>query len=222
MLFAAGFGTRMAPLTDHQPKPLIRVAGRPLVEHALEQVEVYGPKRTVMNLHYLPEQIMTYLQGRQVQFSHEQPEILETGGGLRAALPLLGADPVFTMNTDAVWQGPNPLVHLAEQWNPESMDALLLCVPPDRAIGHVGGGDFMIDDAGQAQRGPGAIYSGVQILKTNRLHDIPDSVFSLNLLWDRMLCDGMLHAVVYPGTWCDVGSPQGIEQAEQLLAGKHV
>ena len=222
MLFAAGFGTRMAPLTDHRPKPMIPVGGRPLIDHALDQVEAYGPKRIVMNLHYLGEQIVQYLEKRPVRFSHETPDILETGGGLRAALPLLGDAPVFTMNTDAVWRGPNPLAHLAAHWNPDVMDALLLCVPPDQAFGHTGPGDFLVDGSGLAERGPGAIYSGLQIIKTDGLDQIEERVFSLNLLWNRMLAARTLHAVAYPGLWCDVGTPSGLAQAETLLAGTHV
>lgn len=217
MLFAAGFGTRMGALTRARPKPLIEVAGRTLIDHALDMVEGYGPPRTVVNLHYLPAQITAHLAGRDILFSHETPEILETGGGLRAALPLLGPGPVFTMNTDAVWQGPNPLCHLAAKWRPENMDALLLCVPGERAVGHAGKGDFRIAPDGRATRGPGMIYSGVQIIKPDLLHEIADKAFSLNILWDRMLQDGRLSATPYPGHWCDVGRPEGLARAEAML-----
>lgn len=217
MLFAAGFGTRMGALTAHRPKPLLRVAGQTLLDHALDLVTDYGAARIVVNLHYLPEQIEAHLAGRGILLSNETPEILETGGGLRAALPLLGPGPVFTLNTDAVWRGPNPLCHLAGLWQPETMDALLLCVPPAQALGHEGAGDFVIDAAGRARRGPGAIYSGLQIIKPDLLHEIPDRAFSLNLLWDRMLAEGRLFAAAYPGRWCDVGRPEGLTLAETLL-----
>lgn len=217
MLFAAGFGTRMGALTRDCPKPLIQVAGRTLIDHALDLVAEYGPPRTVVNLHYLPDRITAHLAGRDVAFSHETQDILETGGGLRAALPLLGPGPVVTMNTDAVWRGPNPLCHLAARWRPDDMDALLLCVPPDRAVGHAGAGDFRIAADGRAARGPGLIYSGVQIIKPDLLHEIEDRCFSLNVLWDRMLRDGRLSATPYPGRWCDVGRPEGIAQAEAML-----
>jgi len=217
MLFAAGFGTRMGALTATRPKPLIEVAGRALIDHALDLVDGYDPPRTVVNLHYLPDRITAHLAARDIQFSHETPEILETGGGLRAALPLLGPGPVFTMNTDAVWRGPNPLCHLAAKWRPEDMDALLLCVPEDRAIGHAGTGDFRISPDGRATRGPGLIYTGVQIIKPDLLHEIAETAFSLNILWDRMLQDGRLSAMPYPGHWCDVGRPEGIAQAEAML-----
>ncbi|NCQ23428.1 MAG: nucleotidyltransferase family protein [Roseovarius sp.] len=222
MLFAAGFGTRMGQLTANRPKPMIEVAGKPLIDHALDQVTTYGADRIVVNLHYLPDQIERHLAGRGILMSLENPVILETGGGLRAALPILGAGPVFTMNTDAVWRGPNPLCHLAAQWHPETMDALLLCIPKSRAVGHDGTGDFVISDDGQATRGPGAIYSGLQIIKTDRLPDIDESAFSLNLLWDRILAEGRLFAVTYPGKWCDVGHPEGIALAEAVLGTSDV
>ena len=126
MLFAAGFGTRMGALTAERPKPLIAVAGKPLIDHALDLVEPLGLARVVANLHYKPEPLIAHLSGRGILFSHETPDILETGGGLRHALPLLGRGPVFTMNTDAVWRGPNPLTLLAEAWNPDRMDAILI------------------------------------------------------------------------------------------------
>lgn len=217
MLFAAGFGTRMGALTASRPKPLIEVAGKPLLDHALDLVAAYGPARTVVNTHYLSDQIATHLAGRAIHISDEQPDILETGGGLRNALPLLGEGPVFTMNTDAVWAGPNPLAQLAAAWDPAQMDALLLCIPTDNAIGHAGPGDFVTDTAGRASRGPGAIYSGLQILKTDGLASIPQPAFSLNILWNRMLTAGRLHAIAYPGRWCDVGTPEGIALAESML-----
>jgi MurNAc alpha-1-phosphate uridylyltransferase len=217
MLFAAGFGTRMGALTATRPKPLIEVGGRALIDHALDLVEGYDPPRVVVNLHYLADRITAHLAGRDVAFSDETQEILETGGGLRAALPLLGPGPVFTMNTDAVWRGPNPLCHLAARWRPEEMDALLLCVPPERAVGHDGTGDFRIAPDGRATRGPGLIYTGVQIIKPDLLQDIEETAFSLNVPWDRMLAEGRLSATPYPGHWCDVGHPAGIAQAEAML-----
>ncbi|HKL64600.1 MAG TPA: NTP transferase domain-containing protein, partial [Roseovarius sp.] len=113
MIFAAGFGTRMGALTQDRPKPLIKVAGRALIDHALDLVAGHAPSRIVVNLHYRADQLVAHLDGRGVRLSHETPDILDTGGGLRAALPLLGDGPVLTMNSDAVWQGPNPLSHLA-------------------------------------------------------------------------------------------------------------
>jgi len=222
MLFAAGFGTRMGALTATRPKPLIEVAGRALIDHALDLVDAHAPPRVVVNLHYLPEQIRAHLRGRDVRFSHETPDILDTGGGLRAALPLLGPGPVLTMNTDAIWRGPNPLTLLAPLWDRARMDALLLCIPPQNAIGHAGAGDFTLGDDDRLSRGPGLVYSGVQIIAPEPLHAIPETGFSLNRVWDRIAERGRLFGAVYPGQWCDVGRPEGIALAEDLLGYGHV
>lgn len=222
MLFAAGFGTRMGELTRTRPKPLIPVEGRALLDHALDMVAQVAPARVVVNTHYLGDQIATHLAGRDIALSHEVPDILETGGGLRHALPLLGDGPVFTMNTDAIWRGPNPLALALAAWDAARMDALLVTVPRENAIGHSGAGDFVADAAGRLSRGPGQVYSGVQIIKTDGLLAIPDRAFSLNLLWDKMLAHGRLYGLSYPGRWCDVGHPDGIGQAEDLLSSSDV
>ncbi|MEM7075961.1 MAG: nucleotidyltransferase family protein [Pseudomonadota bacterium] len=218
LMFAAGFGTRMGALTADRPKPLIQVAGRPLIDYALDEVRAHGTSRIVVNLHYKSEMIRSHLAEENILFSEETPDILETGGGLRAALPLLGQGPVFTMNTDAIWSGPNPLSILSQAWRPDKMDALLLCVPCARAEGHEGAGDFLMSEDGRVARGPGAIYSGLQIIRPERVNDIEDSAFSLNLLWDQMMRSDRLYAVSYPGRWCDVGRPEGIAVAEKMLA----
>lgn len=220
LYFAAGLGTRMAPLTAERPKPLIEVAGRPLIDHAL----AFGPglQRRVVNLHYKGEMIREHLAGRDVLFSDERDRLLETGGGLRAALPLLGSGPVYTLNTDAVWAGPDPVELLAGAWDPARMEALLLLIAPGRAVGHAGQGDFAVGEAGRLTRGRGAIYSGVQIVEPSGLSEIGEEVFSLNLLWDRMIGRSTLFGLVYPGHWCDVGRPEAIPLAEALLESGHV
>lgn len=217
MIFAAGFGTRMGHLTQDRPKPLISVAGKPLIDHALNLLDGQGFHTVVANLHYLPDQIRTHLSGRDILFSDETSQILETGGGLKAALPLLGAGPVVTMNTDAVWAGPNPIPMLLEAWNPERMDALLMCVPRDNAVGHAGQGDFLLDSTGRLTRGPGLVYSGVQIIKTDLLTSITEPAFSLNVLWNHMLEQKKAFGIPYPGHWCDVGHPAGITLAETMI-----
>ncbi|UWR02927.1 nucleotidyltransferase family protein [Ruegeria conchae] len=218
MLFAAGFGTRMGALTKDRPKPLIKVSGRPLIDHALDLVDALRPLRVVANLHYRADQIADHLAGHDVALSLEEPRILDTGGGLRAALPLLGPEPVFTLNSDAIWAGPNPLKLLRDHWDPDEMDALLMCIPIGQAFGHAGSGDFTQDSAGRITRGAGLIYGGAQIIKTNGLHDFDEDVFSLNVLWDQMLQHNRLFALSYPGRWCDVGHPEGIDLAEGLIA----
>lgn len=220
MLFAAGFGTRMGALTRCRPKPLIEVAGRPLLDHALDVATTAGVARKVVNTHYLGAQIERHLAGRaDVAISHEAPQILETGGGLRQALPLLGGSPVFTLNTDVVWTGANPLDELRTAWDPTRMDALLLLVDPEAARGHAGKGDFLVRDDGKLRRGAGAIYGGAQIICTRGLPEVRDPAFSLNLVWDRMLARGRLFGCLHRGGWCDVGRPEGIGIAEAMLAG---
>ena len=221
MLFAAGFGTRMGALTAERPKPLVPVAGRALIDHALDLTTAAGIDKIVVNLHYRGQMIRDHLAGRQILFA-EEPEILETGGGLKAALPLLGTDPVLTLNSDAIWQGPNPIEGLLAAWDPTRMDALMMLIPPKQALGYAGQGDFHMAENGRLTRGPGAIYGGVQILKTEGLSEIDQNAFSLNLLWDQMLAKGRLFGLTYPGTWCDVGNPDGLKLAEDLIGTKDV
>ena len=216
MIFAAGFGTRMGGLTKDRPKPLIEVGGQTLLDRTLELcAEV--PRR-VVNTHYLAAMIRDHLTDRDVTVIEESPEILDTGGGLRNALPVLGPNPVYTMNSDAVFAGPNPLALLGDAWESDHMDALLLCVPLERAIGRKGDGDFRLAEDGHLQRGGNRVYTGVQILKTDQLASFPDHVFSLNRLWTEMASRGRLFGLDYPGRWADVGHPGGIALAEEMLA----
>ncbi len=217
MIFAAGRGTRMGDLTKDQPKPLIQVAGRALIDHALDLTHAVGPLTRVINTHYKAQMLKGHLAGQDIQFSDETDLLLETGGGLRKALPQLGENPVFTLNSDAVWRGPNPLVMLSAAWDPQRMEALLLMLHPEAAIGHTGKGDFWADAVGRLSRGPGLVYSGAQILRTETLADVPKRVFSLNLLWDQMAARGGLFGLVYPGEWCDVGRPESIPLAAAML-----
>ena len=163
MLFAAGFGTRMKPLTDDRPKPLIEVAGKPLVDHALDLAQEADCTPIVANLHYRAEQLEHHLAGTGVVTLVERPDILDTGGGLRNALGVLGGDTVVTMNTDAIWSGPNPIDLLQRAWEPDRMDALLICIQLARATGYNGTGDFTLGPDGRLIRGPGVLYGGVQI-----------------------------------------------------------
>lgn len=219
MVFAAGLGTRMRPLTEHKPKPLIEVATATLLDRALDLAAEAQVPRRVVNTHYLGDQIAAHLAARpDIAISHESPRVLETGGGLKRALPLLGSGPVFTLNTDAIWTGPNPFRQLAEVWDPARMDALLLLVAPGAARGHGGEGDFLVAADGRLSRGPGGIYTGAQILNPAGLAEIADPVFSLNRLWDRMLARGRLFGTWHRGGWCDVGRPESIALAEALLA----
>lgn len=216
MLFAAGKGTRMVPLTDVTPKALIPVAGRPLIDHALRLARAGGARRIVVNTHHLGRQIVDHLAGSDVLISDESDALLETGGGLKKALPLLGRGPVLTMNPDVIWTGPNPVAALRAGWS-DRMDALLMLVPVDRAGGRIGGGDFALDAQGRITRGGPFVYTGCQIIRTGGLAAIDEPVFSLNRLWDRMIAEGRAFGIVHPGGWCDVGRPDCIPLAETML-----
>lgn len=215
MIFAAGFGTRMGALTADRPKPLIPVAGRALIDHALGVATGAGAERVVVNTHYRADQMAAHLAGRAVQISHEAGQILETGGGLRAALPLLGPGPVGVLNSDAIWTGANPLLELAAAWDAR-MEALLLLLP----VGPDEKGDFRLDRTGRISRGLGGEdhrYLGASILNPARLGDVAETVFSLNKPWDAMIAVGTAYGIVHQGDWCDVGRPEGIAAAEALL-----
>lgn len=222
MIFAAGLGTRMGALTRDRPKPLIEVAGRPLIDHALALVRDAGVGRVVVNTHAHPDRMRAHLArvAPEALVSHE-PERLETGGGLKRALPLLPPGPVFTLNADMVWSGPNPLAALAAAWRP-GLDALLCLVPRASAVGHAGPGDFFLDAGRLRRRGeaPAApyVYAGAQIIEPGVVAGVPEAVFSLNRVWDALIAADRIRAVVHRGAWVDVGRPEGIALAEAELA----
>lgn len=226
MVLAAGLGTRMRPLTEGCPKPLLPLGGRAMIDLVLDHAAAAGVRRAVVNLHYLGGMIRAHLAARrspELAFSEELPDILDTGGGVARALPLLGAAPFYVLNSDAVWLGPNPLEVLARAWRPERMDALLLLVTRERTRAYVRPGDFLLDAEGGAprRRGPrGAapyVYSGAQIIAPAAFADAPQGAFSVNCVWDRLLAGGRLAAVGYPGGWVDVGTPAGLVEAEAAL-----
>lgn len=216
LLFAAGLGTRMGTLTQDRPKPLIEVAGRSLIDHALELANIPEVGQKVVNLHHQAQMIRDHLQSQNILYSDEDSALLETGGGLRHALPLLKESPVLTMNTDAVWNGPNPIRQVLNSWRDE-MEALLLIVPRHNVSGHLGKGDFDIATDGQLSRAAGAIYTGVQMIRTECLKDIEESAFSMNVAWDQIAARGGLYGTMYEGRWCDVGQPSSIQLAEAML-----
>lgn len=217
MIFAAGLGTRMRPLTDMRPKPLIEVGGTTLLDRALALGRDAGAAPVVVNTHYLGAQIRRQLTGQDVLISSEAGSLLDTGGGLRKALPLLGAGPVMTLNPDVVWTGPNPLAALAAAWDDARMDALLALVPLDRATARKGAGDFTLDPEGRIARQGDLVYGGAQIIRPDLLAAIPERAFSLNRLWDQMIAEGRAFGMIHPGGWCDVGYPEAIPLAEALL-----
>ena len=227
MILAAGFGTRMGALTQDLPKPLLQVGGRPLIDHSLDIAAAVGVRRAVINLHYRGDLIRAHLTGRtapSVAFSEEKPYILDTGGGLIHALPLLGRNPFAVLNSDAVFPGVNPLRVLAAEWDAERMDALMLLVPAARARAYTREGDFFLpaEGAAPARRGHALrapfVFTGAQIIAPIALDGAPTGAFSLNLVWDSLLAAGRLRAVTYPGEWVDVGTPEGLQEAERTLA----
>ena len=218
MIFAAGFGTRMGALTKDRPKPLIELAGRTLLDRTLDLADAAGLRRRVVNAHYLAEQVETHLNGTGIPVSRETGEILDTGGGLKAALPLLGRGTLFTANPDVAWRGPNPFDVLADHGLGEA-DALLLVVDSATALGRSGNGDFTLDVAGRVSRKGPWLYAGIQLIRSASVADYPDRIFSLNRVWDELIAQGKLRAVPYPGQWCDVGTPEGLKAAEAILSG---
>ncbi|MGB1066070.1 MAG: nucleotidyltransferase family protein [Paracoccaceae bacterium] len=218
MIFAAGFGRRMGALTKDKPKPLVPVKGRALIDYAVDIARESGAQTILVNLHYKHQMLADHLRDAPVQTRLELPDILETGGGLKAALPQLGAGPVVTINSDAIWQGENPIAALRARWQPERMEALLLCIERTRAHGHSGAGDFSLAENGCLQRGGNLVYTGVQIIKTEGLMAIEQRAFSLNLLWAQMIERQGVYGAVYRGNWCDVGHPEGLVCAQNMLS----
>jgi N-acetyl-alpha-D-muramate 1-phosphate uridylyltransferase len=224
MVMAAGLGTRMRPLTNDRPKPMVMLAGKPLLDHCLDQLRLAQIGKIVVNVHYLPEQVEAYLaahaQDFDVHVSDERGLLLETGGGLVKAAPFLPEEPFFCINSDNIWiDGPsNSLCNLAAHWDGDMMDALLLVVPRERAHCHSGRGDFFVGDDGRLQRrgihdfAP-FVYIGIQLISHRLLKGAPDGPFSTNVLWDRAIANGRLYAIEHQGDWFDIGSPQAIKAA---------
>ena len=229
MVMAAGLGKRMRPLTATRPKPLVEVAGKAMIDHVLDRLRAAGVERLVVNVHYLADSLEAHLGAHasdlEVVISDERQLLLETGGGLKQALPLIDCDPFLAVNSDNFWvDGPaDTLKLLASHWNDARMDALLLLVPQARAGNHGGMGDFHMDAAGRLKRRTAAkvapfVYTGIQMLSKRMLDDTPDGVFSTNILWDRAIAEGRCFGVVHQGLWFDVGTPAAIKATEQALS----
>lgn len=229
MLMAAGLGKRMRPLTATRPKPLVKVAGQPLMDHALDRLEAGGIRKVVVNVHYLADTVEAHLKGRKGRLdfviSDERAKLLETGGGLMHAKALLGDEPFFCANSDNLWiDGPQETLGVMRRlWNPDRMDALLLLVPLARATCHSGPGDFHMAADGRLSRRKTAhvapfVFTGVQILSPALLVDPPGDVFSTNIFWNRAIEAGRLYGVSHPGLWFDVGTPKAIPVVESMLA----
>ena len=228
MIMAAGLGKRMRPLTATTPKPLIPVGGKPLLDHVLEKLAAAGVKRAVVNVHYLADAVEAHLASRahglEVAISDERSLLMETGGGLVQAAPLIDSDPFIALNSDNLWvDGPaDTLKLLASHWDDAKMDALLLLVPLARAENHRGMGDFHMDRSGRLRRRDRShvapfVYTGIQMVSKRLLRDAPEGPFSTNILWDRAIEEGRCFGAVHQGLWFDVGTPKAIPMTEAAL-----
>ena len=225
MVLAAGLGLRMRPITLTTPKPLVCVAGRTMLDRARDHLAEAGVQEMVVNTHWLADCVREHLADHSdISLSHEE-ELLETGGGVAKALPLLGHEPFYVVNSDIIWtDGETPaLARLARAWVDQDMDALLLLQPTGSAVGYEGKGDFFINGndtlrrRGEADSAP-LLFSGVQILHPRLFEGCPSGKFSLNMLYDRALAENRLYGLVHDGGWYHVGTPEALPQVEALLA----
>ena len=226
MVLAAGLGTRMRPVTDTLPKPLIEINGRALIDHALDRLQAAGVTDAVVNTHHLADQVEAHLKDRTSPAIKLSPEkkLLETGGGIANALALLGDGPFFTVNADTFWlNGPlDTLGRLADTWDDANMDGLLLLHSTVEAYGYTGLGDFRAAGDGLLERRPEAevspwLFTGIQILHPRVFEDAPQGAFSLNRLYDQAIEAERLYGVVHDGEWFHVGTPEGLQEAETYM-----
>lgn len=225
MILAAGLSTRMRPLTDNLPKPLISVAGKTMLGRAFDHLKQLKVSNIVVNTHYLAPLIEKYIQDHHPQtlISHEEI-LLETGGGIKKALPLLGEGPFFTLNGDSIWSGGEGLDAMELAWDGDKMDVLLLLIPCEKAHGYEGGGDFFMSKDGQLSR-PGKspkgayVYIGVQLVHSRLFDGAPEGPFSMNLLWDKALQEGRLYGLVHQGEWFHISTPGDLQKYEPIIRG---
>ena len=228
MIMAAGLGKRMRPLTATRPKPLIEVNGKTLLDHVLDRLIAAGVHKVVVNVQYLADAVEAHLASRahglEVAISNERNLLMETGGGMVQAEPLIDSDPFLALNSDNLWvDGPADTIKLlASQWDSEKMDALLLLVPQSGALNHRGIGDFHMDRTGRIRRRERShvapfVFTGIQMVSKRLLRDAPEGPFSTNVLWDRAIEEGRAFGAVHQGLWFDVGTPQSISMTEAAL-----
>ncbi len=233
MVLSAGKGTRMGKLSDTLPKPLVPVAGVTLLDRALLHLEKAGTGPVVVNVHHLADQLEQHLAPRikegRVLISDERVELLETAGGVKKALPLLGEAPCYIINSDALWTdgSEDTLARLAACFEPERMDCLLLLVRVKKALGYDGKGDFLADlTADQAvpiafrDEAPSApvMYGGIQIVKPSLYKNLPEGPQSNRIIWREAVAHGRLFGLLHTGEWMHVGTPEAIKDAEEKLA----
>src|SRR5262245_24503974 len=230
MVLAAGLGTRMRPLTDTIPKPLVKVAGRSLLDHVLDRLADVGVEKAVVNVHHFADQLIEHLGRRarpRIAISDERGLLLGTGGGVKRALPELGDRPFFHINSDTIWidsTKPN-LARLVDAFEPEMMDALLLLAPTKGSIGYTGRGDFaMAPDGRLTRRGDRetvpCVYAGAAILRPALFIDAPEGEFPLTDMFDRTAKKGRLLGLQLDGLWMHVGTPEAVDEAEAAIRGR--
>lgn len=227
MVMAAGHGTRMRPLTDDRSKAMVEVAGKPLIDHMLDRLRDAGVKRAVVNVHafadHLEAHLRTRTDGPEIVISCERDGLLETGGGVVKALPLLGDDPILICNIDAVWIEYAPVIEaLWQAWDPKEMSDLLLLAPKPRTLGYPGVGDFDMDRQGRIDWRSGDtafwVYAGVQIFKPSLAEMFPLEKFSRTRMWDVAIDRHRAFGLPIPGFWMHVGDPDALKAAEARLA----
>ena len=230
MVLAAGLGTRMRPLTDTMPKPLVKVAGKPLIDHVLDRLADVGVEKAVVNVHHFADQLIEHLGRRtrpRIAISDERGLLLGTGGGVKRALPELGDGPFFHINSDTVWVDstkPN-LARLADAFEPETMDTLLLLAPTKASIGYTGRGDFAMAPDGRLTRRGGRdtvpfVYAGAAILRPSLFIEAPEGEFPLTDMFERAAKKGRLFGLRLDGLWMHVGTPPAVQKAEAAIRGR--
>jgi N-acetyl-alpha-D-muramate 1-phosphate uridylyltransferase len=229
MILAAGKGTRLRPLTNTTPKPLVKVAGKALIDYSFDLLRRANISRVVVNKHHLAEQVEAHVSAMpdfSVTFSDETEVLLETGGGVKKALPFLGKGPFFVLNSDVIVldDGASSLQRMQEHWVGSEMDILLLLHPTDTAIGYDGQGDFFMDGDGQVtRRVPGQpapyMFTGIQLINPALFEDSPEGVFSLNLIYDKALASGRLFGLQHKGKWLHVGTEEALVVATEIIDG---
>ncbi len=233
MVLAAGLGRRMHPLTDTMPKPMVPLAERPLIDHTLDRLAETGIERAVVNVHYKAEVLEAHIAERQaaglgplIRISDERGLLLETGGGVVKALPLLGEQPFLICNSDTTWveAGVRNLERVIAGWDGAEMDSLMLLAKKDRSLGYSGDGDFHISSDGRLTRRRAGetspyVFTGVSIACPGMFTDVPQDRFSLNLVWDRAIASGRLYGTVLDGWWMHIGTPPALLDAERFIAG---
>lgn len=221
MILAAGYGKRMMPLTMRQPKPLIDVAGKTMLDRALDHTAQFNIRDVVVNCHYLSPLIQKHLEHRPHTKVLYEADILETGGGIKNALPYLGEKPFAVLNGDVVWFGSETLMHMAQEWN-DDMDAMLMLVPIDRAEGYQHKGDFFLDEQqnlirrGNHDEAP-YVFGGVQILHPRLFEGAPEGAFSINALWDKAIEEDRIKGFVHTGPWFHIGTPGDVTRYEERI-----